>query len=89
MFGSAGVGLLGRSRVGDRGVGWGLMSSSLVDNSYTTRVEVEGTGTRGCYLVSVPCWFLACNRVWMPRIVLTEAGGTLVSVATSSKFKLR
>ena len=44
MFGGASVGLLGRSEVGDRGVVSGLMSSSLVDNSYTTGVEVEDTG---------------------------------------------
>ena len=88
MFGGAGVGLLGHSEVGDLGVVSGLMPSSSVDNSYTTGVEVKGKGTGGCYLVSMPHWFLACDRVWMPRVVLAEAGGTLVSVVTSSKFKL-
>ena len=60
MFVGASVGLLGRSGVGDRGVVSWLVSSSSVDNSWTTGVEVEGTGTRGC-LISVPRWFLACN----------------------------
>ena len=89
MFGGAGVGLLGCSKVGDLGAVSGLMPSSSVDNSCTTRVEVEGKGTEGCCLVSVPRWFLACNRVWVLRAVLAEAGGTLVSVVTSLKFKLR
>ena len=62
MFVGAGVGLLGRSGVGDQGVVLWLVSSSSVDNSWTTGVEIEGTGTGGC-LVSVPYWFLACNRV--------------------------
>ena len=62
MFVGAGVGLLGRSGVGDRGVVSWLLSSSLVDNSCTTGGEVEGTFIGGC-LVSVPSWFLACNRV--------------------------
>ena len=62
MFVGAGVGLLGRSGVGDRRVISWLVSSSLVDNSWTTRVEVEGTGTGGC-LVLVPRSFLACNRI--------------------------
>ena len=88
MFGGAGVGLLGRSGVGDLGVISRLMPSSLVDNSCTSGVEVEGKGIRGCCLVSVPRWFLACDRVWVPRAVLVEARGTLVSIVTSSKFKL-
>ena len=55
MFGGVGVGLLGRSGVGDlRVVSW-LMASSLVDNSCTAGVEVEGIGTGGCCLVSFPC----------------------------------
>ena len=54
MFGGAGVGLLGRSRVRDLGVVWGLMSSSSIDNSSTTGNEVEGTCTGGGCLVSVP-----------------------------------
>ena len=62
MFVGAGVGLLDHSRVGDRGVVSWLLSSSSVDNSWTTGVEVEGTRTVGC-LVSVPRWFLACNRI--------------------------
>ena len=62
MFVGAGVGLLGDFGVGDRGVVLWLLSSSSVDNSWTTGGEVEGTLTRGC-LVSVPRWFLACNRV--------------------------
>ena len=63
IFGGAGVGLLGRLGVGDLGVVSGLMPLSSVDNSYTTRVGVEGKSTGGCCLVSVPRWFLACNRV--------------------------
>ena len=62
MFVGAGVGLLGRSGVGDGGVVSWLLSSSSVGNSWTTGVEVERTHTGGC-LVSVPCWFLACNLV--------------------------
>ena len=54
MFVGAGVGLLDRSGVVDHGVVLWLVSSSSVDNSWTTGVEVEGTRTRGC-LVSVPC----------------------------------
>ena len=88
IFDGVGVGLCSRSGVGDLGVISGLMPSSLVDNSGTTRVEVEGKGTGGCCLVSIPRWFFACDRVWMPRAVLAEAGGTLVSVVTSLKFKL-
>ena len=38
MFVGAGVGLLGRSRVGDGGVASWLLSSSSVDNSWTTGV---------------------------------------------------
>ena len=41
MFVVAGVGLLGRSGVGDRGVVLWLVSSSSVDNSWTTGVKVE------------------------------------------------
>ena len=63
MFGGAGVGLLSHSGVGDRGVVSGLMSLSSIDNSCTTGVEVEGTSTGGCCLVSIPRWFLACDRV--------------------------
>ena len=62
MFVGVGVGLLGHFGVGDRGVVSWLVSSSLVDNSWTIGVEVEGTGTEGC-LVSVLRWFLAYNRV--------------------------
>ena len=62
MFVGAGVGLLGRSGVGDGGVVSWLLSLSSVDNSWTTRVEVEWTCT-GCCLVSVSCWFFACNLV--------------------------
>ena len=53
MFVGAGVGLLGHSGVGDRGVVSWLLSSSSVDNSWTTGGKVEGTLTGGC-LVSVP-----------------------------------
>ena len=88
MFGGAGVGLLGRSKVGDLGVVLGLMPSSSVDISRTTGVEVEGKGTGGCCLVSVPRWFLAYNQVWVPRAVLAKTGGTLVSIVTSLKYKL-
>ena len=63
ISGGIGVGLLGRSGVGDLGVVLGLMPSSLIDNSCITGVVVEGKGTGGCCLVSVPCWFLACDRV--------------------------
>ena len=56
MFVGAGVGLLGRSGVGDCGVVSWLLSSS-VDNSWITGGEVEGTFTEGCF-VSVPRWFL-------------------------------
>ena len=62
MFVDAGIGLLGRSGVGDGGVGSWLLSSSSVDNSWTTGVEVDGTRT-GRRLVSVPCWFLAWRHV--------------------------
>ena len=62
MFVGAGVGLLGHSGIGDCGIVSWLLSSSSVDNSWTTRVEVEGTCTWNC-LVSVPRWFFACNRV--------------------------
>ena len=62
MFVGVGVGLLGRSGVGDRGVISWLLSLSLVDNSWTIGGEVEGTLTEGC-LVFVPRWFLVCNRV--------------------------
>ena len=62
MFVGAGVGLLGRSGVGDGGVASWLLSSSSVDNSWTTGVEVDGTRTGRC-LVSVPCWFLAYSLV--------------------------
>ena len=63
IFGGAGVGLLGRSGVGDLGVISGLMPSSLVDNSCTIGVGVEDKGTGGSSLVLVPRWFLACDRV--------------------------
>ena len=53
MFVGVGVGLLGHSRVGDGGVASRLLSSSLVDNSWTTGVEVDGTRT-GRLLVSSP-----------------------------------
>ena len=65
-----------------------LLSSSSVDNSWTTGVEVDGTRT-GRRLVFVPCWFLAWRRVCVLRTVLAEAGGTMVSVVTSSNLKLR
>ena len=58
MFVGVGVGLLGCSVVGDGGVGSWVLSSSLVDNSWITGVEVDGTCT-GHRLVSVPYWFLA------------------------------
>ena len=41
MFVGAGVGLLGRSGVGDGGVASWLLSLSSVDNSWTTGVEVD------------------------------------------------
>ena len=63
IFGGTGVGLLGRSGVGDLGAGLGLMPSSSVDNSCITGIAVEDKGTGGCYLVSLPYWFLACNLV--------------------------
>ena len=63
IFGGAGVGLLHRSGVGDLGIVSRLMPLSSVDNSYITGVAVEDKGTGGCCLVSVPRWFLACNRV--------------------------
>ena len=53
MFVGTGVGVLGRSGVGDGGVVLWLLSSSSVDNSWTTGVEVEGTRTGRC-LVFVP-----------------------------------
>ena len=56
------IGLLGCSVVGDGGVGSWVLSSSSVDNSWITGVEVEGTCT-GRRLVSVPCSFLAGRRV--------------------------
>ena len=62
MFVGAGVGLLGCSMVGDGGVGSWVLSSSLVDKSWITRVDVGGTRT-GRRLVSVPCLFLARRRV--------------------------
>ena len=62
MFVGAGVGLLGCSGVGDGGVASWLLSSSSVDNSWTTGVEVDGTCTGRC-LVFIPCWFLACRLV--------------------------
>ena len=61
MFVGVGVGLLSRSGVGDCGVVSWLLSSSSVDNFWTTGGEVEGISTGGC-LVSFPRWFLACNR---------------------------
>ena len=63
IFGGTGVGLLGRFGVGDLGADLGLMPSSSVDNSCITGVAVEGEGTGGCYLVSVPHWFLVSDRV--------------------------
>ena len=62
MFVGIGVGLLGRSGVEDGGVGSWLLSSSSVDNSWTTRVEVGGSHIER-RLVSVPCWFLAWRLV--------------------------
>ena len=62
MFVGAGVGLLGCSVVEDGGVGLWMLSSSLVDKSWITRVEVGGTCT-GRRLVSVLCSFLAGRRV--------------------------
>ena len=73
IFGGVGVGLLDRFEVGDLGVISGMMPSSSINNSCTTGVEVEGKGT----------------GVWVPRIVLAKAGGIVVLVVTSSKFKLR
>ena len=54
MFVGVGVGLLGCSGVGDGGVGSWLLSLLLVDNSWTTGVEVGGSRI-GRRLVSVPC----------------------------------
>ena len=54
MFVGVGVGLLGRSGVGDGGVALWLLSSSSVDNSWTTGVEVDKTRIGRC-LVSFPC----------------------------------
>ena len=62
MFVGAAVGLLGCSVVGDGGVSSWVLSSSSVDNSWITGVEVEGTCT-GRRLVSIPCSFLAGRRV--------------------------
>ena len=62
MFVGAGVGLPGHSGIEDGGVVSWLLSSSLVDNSWTTGVEVDGTHTKR-RLVSVPCWFLAWRLV--------------------------
>ena len=62
MFVGAGVGLLVCSVVGDGGVGSWVLSSSSVDNSWITRVEVGGTCT-GRRFVFVPCSFLAGRRV--------------------------
>ena len=62
MFVGVGVGLLGCFVVGNGGVGLWVLSSSLVDNSWITGVEVGGTCT-GRRLVSVPCLFLAGRRV--------------------------
>ena len=62
MFVDDGVGLLGRSGVGDGGVALWLLSLSSVDNSWTTGVEVDGTRTGRC-LVSIACWFLAYSLV--------------------------
>ena len=62
MLVGAGVGILGFSVVGDGGVGSWVLSSSLVDNSWITGVEVDGICTSRC-LVSVPYWFLAGRRI--------------------------
>ena len=62
MFVGAGVSLLGCSVVGDGGVGSWVLSSSSVDKSWITGVEVGGT----CIdrrLVSLPFSFLAGRRV--------------------------
>ena len=61
IFGGTRVGLLDRSEVGDLGAISGLMPSTSVDNSCIIGVAIEGKGTRGCCLVSVPRWFLACD----------------------------
>ena len=53
-FVGAGVGLLAYSVVGDGGSGSWVLSSSSVDNSWITGVEVDETCT-GRRLVSVPC----------------------------------
>ena len=45
MFVGAGVGLLGCSVVGNGGVGSWVLSSSSVDKSWVTGVEVVGTYT--------------------------------------------
>ena len=62
MFVGAGVGLRSHSGVGDGGVISYLLSSSSIDNSWTTEVEVEETCIGRC-LVSVPYSFLTCNLV--------------------------
>ena len=62
IFVGAGVGLLGCFVVGDDGVGSWVLSSSSVDNSWITGVEVGGTCTSR-RLVSVPCLLLAGRRV--------------------------
>ena len=62
MFVGVGVGLLGCFVVGDGGVGSWVLSSSSVDNSWITGVEVGGTYT-GRRLVFVRCSFLAGRRV--------------------------
>ena len=60
MFVGGGVGLLGRSGVGDRGVVSWLLSLSSVNNSWTIGVEVEGSrypyrGLLGFSPPLVPC----------------------------------
>ena len=58
MFVGAEVGLLDCSVVGNGGVGSWVLSSSSVEKSWITRVEVGGIRT-GRRLVSVLCSFLA------------------------------
>ena len=67
MFVGAGVGLLGRSGVGDGGVGSRLLPLSSVDNSWTTGVDMGGSHT-GRHLVSSPAgsWLGGASECYVP-----------------------